>query len=264
MAGEQFKEAIVEADGFSIRYLEAGTGDALVYIHGAGGLRLSEAHDLLAETYRVIALEIPGFGASPENTRSDSMTALAESLNQAVAALGIETANLMGSSFGGKIVLEMAMAAPDKVLAAVLLAPAAIRLADRPPDAASPADRMALLHAHPERHAAPEALAPEVQKKQGELFSRLIGPARDAEFEARLKTLTLPVLALFGTDDRVIPPEAAHFYAEIMPKCHLVMVYDAAHALDADRPEAVASVTADFLARHERFLVTEESALIHP
>jgi pimeloyl-ACP methyl ester carboxylesterase len=123
---------------------------------------------------------------------------------------------------------------------------------------------MAFLHAHPERHPAPGPADPEVEKKQGALVSRLIGPARDGEFEARLKTLALPVLALFGTEDRVIPPEAAHLYAETMPDCRLMMIYDAAHALDADRPEAVASVVADFLVRHERFLVNEESALIHP
>ena len=202
--------------------------------------------------------------APPVAELTSSHVSLASGEVLRLAALGIEKANLMGSSFGAKLVLEMAMAAPDKVEALVLLAPAAIRLADRPPDAASPAERMALLHAHPERHPAPEAMDPGVAEKQSALVKRLIGPARDGEFEVRLKSLALPVLALFGTEDRVIPPEAARFYAEIMPKCNLVMVYDAAHAVDADRPEAVASVTADFLARHEKFLVTEESGLINP
>jgi hypothetical protein len=42
------------------------------------------------------------------------------------------------------------------------------------------------------------------------------------------------------------------------------MVYDAAHATDADRPEAVASVVDDFLRRQESFLVRQKSGLIHP
>jgi pimeloyl-ACP methyl ester carboxylesterase len=57
-----FYEAYVEADGFRIRYLEAGHGPALLHLHGAGGVRLSPAHDLLAEKFRVIAIEMPGFG----------------------------------------------------------------------------------------------------------------------------------------------------------------------------------------------------------
>ena len=65
-----FYEAYVEADGFRIRYLEAGQGPALLHLHGAGGVRLSPAHDLLAEKFRVIAVEMPGFGGSAENTRT--------------------------------------------------------------------------------------------------------------------------------------------------------------------------------------------------
>ena len=67
-----------------------------------------------------------------------------------------------------------------------------------------------------------------------------------------------------GTADRIAPPEAAHLYRESLPNCHLIMVYDAAHAIDADRPEAVASVVDDFLKRREYFLVRQESGLIHP
>ena len=107
-------------------------------------------------------------------------------------------------------------------------------------------------------------MPPEVGAKQRALTTRLLGPPRDKPFEDRLKGLETPVLALFGTVDRVTPPQAAHLYREILPNCHVVMVYDAAHAIDADRPEALASVTADFLERHERFLVRDTSALLHP
>jgi hypothetical protein len=43
-----FREGFVEADGFRIRYMEAGEGPALVHLHGAGGLRLTPAHELLS------------------------------------------------------------------------------------------------------------------------------------------------------------------------------------------------------------------------
>jgi len=38
-----FDEKFVDADGFHVRYLEAGSGPPLVYLHGAGGLRISHA-----------------------------------------------------------------------------------------------------------------------------------------------------------------------------------------------------------------------------
>src|SRR5258708_3009164 len=60
--GAAFREGFVEADGFRIRYAEAGEGAPLVHLHGAGGLRLSRTHDLLAREFRVNALEMTGFG----------------------------------------------------------------------------------------------------------------------------------------------------------------------------------------------------------
>jgi pimeloyl-ACP methyl ester carboxylesterase len=96
------------------------------------------------------------------------------------------------------------------------------------------------------------------------LAMRLIGPARDAAFEARLRDLKIPVLALFGTADRLIPPEMARLYRDTLPNCHITMVYDAAHAVDSDRPEAVFAIARDFLARREGFVVTKESGAIFP
>ena len=75
-----FGEGFVEADGFRIRYVAAGEGTPLVHLHGAGGLRLTPAHEALSRAYRVIAFEMPGFGNSAENTRSQDMPALAATM----------------------------------------------------------------------------------------------------------------------------------------------------------------------------------------
>ena len=264
MPGAGFSESSIAADGFDIRYREAGQGDVLVSLHGGGGLRLSRAHEILAGSHRVIAFEIPGFGDSPANQRSSSLEDLASTMNQAVTALGIEQFNLMGNSFGAKLALWIAINRPEPVQAAVLIAPAAIRLARPSPMTGSPDQAASLLYAHPERQPAFAPLAPDIDAKQRALVGRLIGPPRDDAFEARLRDLETQVLALFGTADLVTPPTVAHLYRETLPNCHLVMVYDAAHAIDAERPEAVASVVQDFLARHESFLVREQSGIINP
>jgi len=266
--GGDFSDSEIEADGFSIRYREAGSGDALVCLHGGGGLKLTGVHDILAASRRVVAFEIPGFGASPENTRSASLEELAGTMNAAVSALGIEAFAVMGNSFGAKLALMMAVVRPEPIQSIVLVAPAAIRL-DVPPAAIDPradprADPSTLLYAYPERQPTAEPTPPEIQAKQRALVGRLIGPPRDRPFEDSLSAIEVDVLALFGTLDRVTPPEVAHLYREIIPTCNLVMVYDAAHAIDADRPEAVASVVDDFLTHHEGFLVRRKSGIIHP
>ncbi len=68
---------------------------------------------------------------------------------------------------------------------------------------------------------------PEVQAKQQRLVARLRGPDRDAELEGAMRRLDIPTLVLFGTLDRVIPPEMGRYYKELLPNGHLVLVYDA-------------------------------------
>jgi pimeloyl-ACP methyl ester carboxylesterase len=265
-----FVERKVEADGFTIRYLEAkpqsgpqaGGADPVICLHGAGGLRVSPMHGLLARTWRVIPFEIPGFGTSPANERSRDMAELAGSLSAAVAALGIASYHLMGTSFGGKLATHMALQDGTKLQSLVLLSPAVFRPAERPP-MATPEERRKVMHAHPERF--PLAPGdPEVEAKQETLVRRLIGPPRDAALEERLPGLTVPTLVVFGTEDRLTPPEMARFYRQHYGNAHLMLIYDAAHLVDLDRPEAVAEVVGDFLARKERFLVSEQSGVIHP
>jgi pimeloyl-ACP methyl ester carboxylesterase len=264
VAGAGFQEGYVEADGFRIRFLQAGRGRPILYLHGAGGVRLSRAHDLLAEQYRVIAFEAPGFGQSPVNERSASMGDLAGTMAEAVANLGLERYNLLGTSFGGRLALWMAIQAPERLDALVLAAPAAIlpeghRRGDVPPE-----QRASLLFVHPERQPPHERPDPAVVAKQEALVRRLRGPSRDPELESRFGDLSVPTLVLFGTKDRMIPPEMGRIYREKLPNCHFVLVYDAGHAIDADRPEAFASVVGDFLERREQFIVTRTSALVNP
>lgn len=88
------------------------------------------------------------------------------------------------------------------------------------------------------------------------------GPS--AALEGRLSEIAQPSLALFGTKDMTAPPETARLYRERMPDCNLALVYDAGHAMDAERPEAVAAVIAEFLERHDHFLVRRDSGIIYP
>ena len=262
--GAAFREGTVAADGFRIRYREAGEGSPLVHLHGAGGLRWTPAHELLARRFRVIAFEMPGFGASPENTRTRDMPELAATMGKAAGELGLDSFALMGTSFGGKAALWLAAQEPAQVTALVLEAPAAIRPEGGGPPAGTPEEMARRLYAHPERVAPPPPPDPAVQEKQRRLVMRLFGPARDPDLETRLADLAVPALVLFGTEDRVIPPEFGRLYKELMPNAHLVFVYDAGHAIGAERPEAFTEVVTDFIERREAFVVSRTPTVIHP
>ena len=121
-----------------------------------------------------------------------------------------------------------------------------------------------MLFAHPDRVPPLPPQDPEIQAKTGRLVGRLRGPDRDADLEAMMRELANPTLVLFGTLDRVIPPEMGRHYKELIPNCQLVFVYDAGHAIGAERPEAFADVVSDFLERREAFVIRRTETLIHP
>jgi pimeloyl-ACP methyl ester carboxylesterase len=258
-----FHEAFIDADGFRIRYMEAGDGPPLVHLHGAGGLRLNAAHDLLARQFRVIAFEMPGFGTE-ENTRTRDMPELAATMANAAQALGLDRFNLMGTSFGGKVALFLALGHQDLLRAVVLEAPAAIRPAGLQPPSGSPEAVSRLVYAHPERMPPRAPVDPALTAQRMTLMKRVRGPDRDPELETRLGSLTIPVLAVFGTRDGLIPPEMGRLYKDLIPDAHLVFVYDAGHAISAERPEAFAEVVSDFLEREDAFVISRGKTVILP
>jgi pimeloyl-ACP methyl ester carboxylesterase len=255
--GAGFREGFVEADGFRTRYLEAGSGEPLVVLHGGGGLRRYRSHDLLAASHRVVLFEMPGFGASDANERTGSMAEMARTVAQAARSLGIERFDLQGTSFGGRVATWLAVQNPELVRALVLISPATML-----PDAAPGGGRL-LLYAHPERQVVEQA-DPESVARQRALTARIMGPRRDADLEARMTQCNVPALVIFGTEDGQALQDMGRLYREKLPDCSLVYVYDAAHEVDADRPEAVVSLVNDFLSRHAAFVVNNRSSLIYP
>lgn len=266
-----FDERFVDANGFRVRYQEAGDGPPIVCLHGAGGPRISPGYELLARHHRVLAFEVPGFGSSAVNDRSASVEGLAATMCEAVAALDLGPITLLGNSFGGRLAAWMAVSEPERLASLVLVAPAAILPERRPASnggdgqAAGPPSNPAVLYHHPER--IPDWWPPAdeaVTAKQQALVRRLAGPARSTELEAKLANLEVPTLVMFGTADRVIPPEMGRHYRALLPRCHFVLVYDAGHVVDVDRPEAFAALVEDFVPDPDGFLVNQSSGVLFP
>jgi len=91
-----------------------------------------------------------------------------------------------------------------------------------------------------------------------------IGSEVRGQLEQRLSEVTTPTLVLFGTADRQAAQDTGRVYTRLIPNSHLVFVYDAAAAIGRDRPAAFAEVVADFLERHEAFIISRTPTVIHP
>jgi pimeloyl-ACP methyl ester carboxylesterase len=119
--------ATADANGIKTNYLEAGTGDPVVLIHGSGPGVTSYANwrlvlPALAENFRVLAPDMVGFGFSerPVNIEYGVQT-WADQVVGLMDTLELPTAHLVGNSFGGAIALRIATQHPDRVGKLVLM-----------------------------------------------------------------------------------------------------------------------------------------------
>jgi pimeloyl-ACP methyl ester carboxylesterase len=117
-----FTERFVQVNRLRICYLEAGQGNPVVVLHGSDVLTPSPLNNFLAQHFRVIALEIPGFGHSPAQSTHD----LALTLTEAVAALGLERYGLVSTATSAPLALWQAIETPQRVAALVLISPVAL------------------------------------------------------------------------------------------------------------------------------------------
>jgi pimeloyl-ACP methyl ester carboxylesterase len=261
--GLAIRNGSVDADGFRIRYQEVGEGPPLVHLHGAYGLNLTPAHDLLSRAFRTIAFEMPGFGTT-ENQKTQTVQDLATTMAAAAQALGLSRFNLIGTSFGGTVASWIAVQRSDLVAALVLDAPSAIRPEGSEPVSGLPEQIARRLYTHPERVPPTPAVEPAVAARRLTFVRRLSGPARDTLLEEGLRRLKVPTLVLFGTHDSVTPAGMGRVYKELIADAHLVFVYDAGHALMVERPEAFAEVVTDFLERTDAFIISRTKSVVFP
>jgi pimeloyl-ACP methyl ester carboxylesterase len=118
----------------SISTMTAGQGEPVLCLHGLGGTKASFMPTIaaLAGRYRVIAIDLPGFGDSdkPLTARYDSAY-FADAALAVLDELGIDRSRLVGNSMGGRVAIEVGLCAPDRLEQVVLLSPAMAWLRDR-------------------------------------------------------------------------------------------------------------------------------------
>ncbi len=257
-----FEEGQVEADGFSIRYWEAGQGRPVLMLDSTGWRR-SVLHDALADKYHIVSIELPGMGDSSVNTRSESVGDLAVTVAKAASAVTSERYTLIGTSFGAHVALWLTMLKPDQVEALILISPTAIKPQNLPADATA-LEVHQLMFAHPENAQKHPPMPEEIFAKERELARRLNSGVHDGEAEARLGEIRCPTLAVFGLNDRLVSPEAARVYREKIPNSNISIVYDAGHCIIGERPEALLNAVTDFAEQWQTFIVGRQSGIINP
>src|SRR5215210_2714603 len=122
-------EKFVTVYGARIHYMEAGSGPVVILLHGLGADWTSWAATIgpLAQSYRVIAPDQVGFGASDKPLIGYRVGTLVDFLDRFYQELGIQKASLVGNSLGGWTAAAFAIAHPEKVDRLVLVDAAGVK-----------------------------------------------------------------------------------------------------------------------------------------
>lgn len=249
-------------DGGSISYLEAGSGDTLLYLHGAGGRPPAGATFVsdLSESFRVLVPSRPGFDESPVG-RFETLPDVADAMAAFIEGTGGGPVHVVAQSAGGAVGLWLSVRHPELVASLVLSAPSAF--AHRPTTGggqrpAGDLDRL-LYGEQPSWSFPPTAEEQERIRRNASFNMQKFGGTNDDLLE-RLGEITAPVLVLWGTEDRLVPPDGSALYQKHIPHALRMLIYGAAHELPISATRQWVSLVTDFIKRGEFFVVNRSSS----
>ena len=250
-----FREQSVTLSAGTVRYHVGGDGPALLYMHPAGGVRITKPLQDLAEKFCIYAPIAPGFDGADTLDGIASIPDLAGLWGEFADKVIGERCDVMGHSFGGWLALWFTVLTPEKIGQIVLECPAGFREGGAGGLPETPEALQRALFAHPE-NLPPETKPVEILARNREMLSHYHGGMpMDQDLANRLGEVEALTLILYGTKDGAIPVESMHFLKRAIPRSFLIYVYDAAHAIEVDQPEFLTGLVEDFLTRGEAFLV---------
>jgi pimeloyl-ACP methyl ester carboxylesterase len=265
-----------EVGGVRVHYQEKGSGPALVLIHGnnSSAYTWKDVFDALAAEYRVVALDLKGFGftAKPAggDYRVEAQAALVVGL---MDALKVERAVLVGSSLGGGVALAAAIDYPERVGGLVLVGSAAFtdpRGASLAPSyvnwpyVGAAVAALALTSDglvrdglrksfHDQSKVTDERVAAyylPLTTRAGQRAARLVRQQRHmARVEKLLGRVTQPALLIWGVEDRLIPLADGRRLEAALPDARLVVFEACGHLPQEEMPARFAREVLAFGAR---------------
>lgn len=268
LAGLETRQLTLD-DGTQVVYTDRVRGTPLLLLHGftADKDHWTRLARHLDDDIRVIAPDLPGFGASTRNPDADySIEAQLRWLDQFIDRLGLQRFDIGGSSMGGNIAFNYAARHPDRVSSLWLLAPGGVQspqqsdmekvLLDGGANPLIPVDRdsfertLDFVFVHrpwlpsPLRgYLARDAATRRPLREQ--IFDDILNEERTAFtplLNAIAPTVQVPTLVTWGARDRILQPEGAEVLAGLMPKVEVVVMPDTGHLPMLEAPRRTAAI----------------------
>lgn len=250
--------------GIRIRTLERGSGNPVILLHGLGGSIDSWSNNIvpLSREARVIALDLPGFGESGKPEISYTIKFYRDFIAKFIEHRGLAKSSLIGSSLGGQIACELAIARPELVDKLVLISPAgalprsfngssALRRYVKVTSATTVDEVKQTLFAV-DKKPVDESYAQVVFERLSRtdakeaFISALKGSASAPRLQSRLARVRSPTLLIWGKDDNMIPVKFVDPFVR-MKNCRVVLLENCGHRPHVEMPGVFSFLVSGFL-----------------
>ncbi|MEI9888582.1 MAG: alpha/beta fold hydrolase [Rhizomicrobium sp.] len=245
----------VRTHNVPVRYIEGGSGEPLVFLHGAGGVQAGDPLlEKLSAKHHVYAPLLPGYGDSEECREIRDMLDFTLHTWDVIEALGLEDPILVGHSMGGMIAAEMAAVAPHDVTRLGLICPAGLWLDAHPiPDlfAMLPFELPPLLFHDVEAGTKlltagltlsdPNFLQTYLvtNARQMGMAGKILFPVPERGLSQRLYRIKARTVLIWGDGDKLIPPAYAHGFKKGIAGAELVSIPEAGHMVTLEKTDQV-------------------------
>jgi pimeloyl-ACP methyl ester carboxylesterase len=268
ICAQQVADHDVQVFGQKIHYLEAGSGPAVILLHGLGGDATNWAQTLpvLATHYHVFAPDQIGFGKSDKPFIDYRVSTLVDFLDEFCTRLGIGKASVVGNSLGGWTALAFTLAHADKVDRLILVdsagyssarlgGPKPSRDALRTLNASTlDGDRtlMRLIFYHQQMISdgfVRAAFASKMQKNDGYTVDQFIESIVREEdvVDGKLGAIKAPTLIVWGREDRLIGLATAKALGEDISGAKTVILDECGHVPHIECAAPFNKALSDFL-----------------
>lgn len=252
----EFERRTIDVNGTKTVVLSMGSGDPLVYLHGAGTATRFDFVPAWAKRFRVIVPYHPGFGESADDPKITEIHDYVLHYLELFDALGLERVHLVGQSMGGYIAAKLAVEHRYLVERLALVCPIGIPTPGHPTTdflKTPPEELPALLAANPQTvikrlPAQPDDAFIAERMKESATAARVIVPPFDEKLPRYLHRLTMPILIVWGKNDRLTPAAQHPAWKKLLPKADVRLYDNAGHLVLDEAPDAVAAI-AEFCAR---------------
>lgn len=254
---------LIRVDGLDTFYQTQGEGDAVVLLHGWGtsSQSLDPVAAWLLPAFRVVSVDLPGFGWSQAPPEAWGTAEYAGHVRQLLEILGIERAAILGHSFGGRIAIQLASRHADLVARLILVASAGVRPARGPRYYLRVLTTKALrfLLSFPGLGGVGARLLERWRATAGSRDYRAAGRLRptlvkvvNEDLKPMLPTVQAPTLILWGDQDQEVRRPAVDVLAAGIPRARLTVFAGAGHFPFQDAPEAFCRALREFLGAEAR------------